>query len=1241
MPEPRSDLISRTDRPPGMPDGSPPSLPGVANGAISDNTPTVISKNVVRPATAEEALRSLRGRRLAHFELLEAIGVGGMAAVLRARDTQLDRIVALKILPPEMANDSENVHRFHQEARSAAKLDHENIARVFFCGEDQRLHFIAFEFVEGENLRTILERRGRLPVGETLHYMLQVAAGLAHAAARGVVHRDIKPSNIIITPSGRAKVVDMGLARCLEGRPDKGLTHSGVTLGTFDYISPEQALEPRDADVRSDIYSLGCTFYHMLTGQTPVPEGTAAKKLHHHQHIKPTDPRELAPNIPDEVAMILARMMAKNPRDRYQTPEQLVHDLLRAARKLGGGGDVPEGVLAVEASLPHASSYRPLLLIGAAAAAVVVLILLLAPSVTPTPHKEVAHVEPVKDGGGNTSTANSDTSRTVPPDDGGGHNAKQDFVFDRDEFSVADLVHWLKDHENAEKIEVQLARDLDLQGSDDAELRLLFRAKREVVIHPKKGNPKNPKWRPTIHLAYSLNKLSPRAALTIDCKEATVEGIRVVVDGIKAREAMTGLLFQGHSGGSYRVERCEFTQVWPEGSDDQQRLSSVVLDTQSLVLDSPRLALHECAFLGFDKLQTEKDLRDGTSALLLQDPSRGGQDAVVRRGPGHLKADNCAFGPHAETFRFEGGSDVATVSHCTFMAGRKSATFCLHDDRGTQLDIRYSLFARAGQSEAVGDRDSAFLVSQTDPRSPAIYNGIDNRYYHLDGYWSGEQRAETVYADFVRKLRDKETPGDLTGDDKYSRVLNESPWANESPLKQLEEIRYFDATTKLPVSAPEYEELLKGAFEVNRNLRDLRRGDELNKSLIGLEHLGRAIDYAAYLPKLEEKKPEPKLQRTLTVDPMVAMSEKGTYPSLSQAIGDAQPGDLIVIHHTGALRVDAIRLEKPSIDLTIRPDTDCHPILEMGDTTDPHKALFRLHDGKLRLENLDFRLQPAEGRLKSQCVVTMIGEGQCVFKNCVLTLDQGNRDNPLIPLAVATLVDNGDVMKMKTQPGAVSQDPRLEFDNCFVRGNGDLLWSRVSRPLVLDLTNSLVALSGNVFNVEVPESAAAPESEAVVRVTINHTTTYVAGNFMRLKVGKEDLKGLVPLHCKATKSLFVAAPMPQAFIYLDGPEVTEDTLKVKLPWTSEENAYVGYNTMFIQPMHEDPPQKGPRDQMGWRQFTGDKMSQFPAMVDFTTSPSDSPFVRLTPDMFKLAESTMGKQIKAGADVQKMPRSEDR
>src|SRR5579864_9027870 len=146
-----------------------------SNAEFSDDAPTVISKAVPLAGPKTTAITlidalggSLRGRKLAHFELEEAIGVGGMAAVIRARDKQLDRSVALKILPPEMASDKENVRRFHQEARSAAKLDHENIARAFYCGEDQNLHFIAFEFVEGDNLRAILEKRGKLPVAEAV-----------------------------------------------------------------------------------------------------------------------------------------------------------------------------------------------------------------------------------------------------------------------------------------------------------------------------------------------------------------------------------------------------------------------------------------------------------------------------------------------------------------------------------------------------------------------------------------------------------------------------------------------------------------------------------------------------------------------------------------------------------------------------------------------------------------------------------------------------------------------------------------------------------------------------------------------------------------------------------------------------------------------------------------------------------------------------------------------------------------
>ena len=168
------------------------------------------------PGSNPTPLAPRPGDRFEAFELERAIGVGGMGAVFLAIDTRLQREVALKILPPEQSNDSEIVQRFYQEGRAAARLDHENIARVFTIGSDRGYHFIAFEYIEGSTLRQRVLDHGPLPIGEAINYTLQIAGALVHASERGVVHRDVKPSNIIVTPQGRAKLVDMGLARRFE-----------------------------------------------------------------------------------------------------------------------------------------------------------------------------------------------------------------------------------------------------------------------------------------------------------------------------------------------------------------------------------------------------------------------------------------------------------------------------------------------------------------------------------------------------------------------------------------------------------------------------------------------------------------------------------------------------------------------------------------------------------------------------------------------------------------------------------------------------------------------------------------------------------------------------------------------------------------------------------------------------------------------------------------------------------------
>ena len=267
------------------------------------------------------------GEKIDEFRLVESIGAGGMGAVFRAIDVGLDRQVALKILPPEQAIDPEVVRRYHQEGRAAARLDHENIARVYTIGDDGRYHYIAFEYIEGVTIRQKVIRDGPLPVGDAIHFTLQIAHALIHADEREVVHRDIKPSNIIITPTGRAKLVDMGLARQFERREGADLTQTGMTLGTFDYISPEQARDPRDVDIRGDLYSLGCTLFHMLSGRPPFPEGTVLQKLLQHREETPPDIRRLNPSVPDSLAAILAKLLVKERDHRYQTPEHLARDL--------------------------------------------------------------------------------------------------------------------------------------------------------------------------------------------------------------------------------------------------------------------------------------------------------------------------------------------------------------------------------------------------------------------------------------------------------------------------------------------------------------------------------------------------------------------------------------------------------------------------------------------------------------------------------------------------------------------------------------------------------------------------------------------------------------------------------------------------------------------------------------------------------------------------------------------------
>lgn len=315
---------------------SPPPVPSPLDITHNESPDQTSTKRlpISSPVLPNELFKV--GEVVDHFEITRFVGQGGMGCVYEAKDTALDRRVAIKVLNYQRAQDQATVTRFLNEARFTARLNHEHIAQVYFSGEVRGLPYIAFEYVDGENLRDYVGKNGPIPLETAIFFMMQTADAIAHAANNGVTHRDIKPSNIIITPQLKAKLIDMGLARTLcPDDPDDELTLSGTALGTYDYMSPEQAFDARSADTRSDLYSLGCTFFFMLAGRPPFLDGKGLQKLLLHQGKKAPDVREFVPDLPESVSVIIQKLMEKEPDQRYQKPEELIADLKTLGEQIG------------------------------------------------------------------------------------------------------------------------------------------------------------------------------------------------------------------------------------------------------------------------------------------------------------------------------------------------------------------------------------------------------------------------------------------------------------------------------------------------------------------------------------------------------------------------------------------------------------------------------------------------------------------------------------------------------------------------------------------------------------------------------------------------------------------------------------------------------------------------------------------------------------------------------------------
>ena len=289
---------------------------------------------------------------LGDYVILDRIGAGGMGQVFKAEHRRMERIVALKMLPDSSTEFPDAVKRFQREVRAAAKLEHPNIVTAHDAGEAAGSHFLVMQYVEGQDLACVLTQSGRLSLAQAVDFITQAARGLEYAHARGVIHRDIKPGNLILAGDGTVKILDMGLARFDESAAirkaaaDEGLTGTGHIMGTAEFMAPEQAEDTHQADHRSDVYSLGCTLYRLLTGKPVYCGATFVQVMLAHRNSPIPSLREQRDDVPEELDAIFQKMVAKAPEDRYQTVSTLLADLadcgIRYERKGPSASSVPE-----------------------------------------------------------------------------------------------------------------------------------------------------------------------------------------------------------------------------------------------------------------------------------------------------------------------------------------------------------------------------------------------------------------------------------------------------------------------------------------------------------------------------------------------------------------------------------------------------------------------------------------------------------------------------------------------------------------------------------------------------------------------------------------------------------------------------------------------------------------------------------------------------------------------------------
>jgi serine/threonine protein kinase len=1120
------------------------------------------------------------GDRVGDFGLEEAIGSGGMGAVFRAVDIKLDRQVALKILPYDQAVDPEVVQRYYQEGRAAARLDHENIARIYSIGHDGPYHFICFEYIEGTTIRQRVERDGPMAVDDAINYTLQIANALVHAAERGVVHRDIKPSNIIVTPQGRAKLVDMGLARRFERGEDTGLTQSGMTLGTFDYISPEQARDPRDVDVRGDLYSLGCTLFHMLSGRPPFPEGTVLQKLIQHQEDAPPDIRKLNPAVHDDLASILVKLMAKDRDRRYQTPELLVRDLLTVAGSLGLRSINPEGLV------------------------------WMAPTPAPAWTRHVVWAVPVLAflvvmgglawwGDGLSNTAENASNPPPPPTRTVALPPKlpratvvepeREAPIERTVGSRDDLVQLLLDSPARSTFLLSDKGPYDLRSVKPGVLKgLEFTIKAEAEV------------RPVIRLSREPGETAPAALLDLIGGRATLEGLDFLVDGPDTQAAIRA------EDADLMIRRCSFRRA---GSSPFRSKSAAVQ-----IKTTPR-----------SNARSTLDRRVGVSIEASEFDA--GQVGVLASGLVDLGVRDCTFGPASRdqaNFWLE-NSDPLTppaqvrISHLSVLAG--SGPVFRIEGTSPRIRVDDSVFAPPTSSTTLAS--AAPTLVAIDSADRLDWQGFGNLYGRFGMFlqrpaklgskasiatfngWVDDPASFRESGSILSEAKVWSDPDPLetlavnpSGPTRAFRLILPRPTlanlgARQGPLGPLpgplivasappspvleaqspSKVRVEPVPTPTPSSTATNPRTATKLEEPPTEPGDLKEmpiaSTADRKPSTRTEDADAPTGSAELIPMPPAVDPERFSTSVIVPNPPAVLISKPDAASPSLVVGvesnvirtlekfKEAMNQPVASVKTLTLAADADWVVPPfairgMTNLVIRgeqaagrprlrfradapaPLSTLFPAIAAA-LPEPWAAWITLHSGGLKLEGIDLVLPEIEGSTRRRAAFAIApGSNDLTLTDCSVTIEGDNQ-----PSAVVALL-----------PGEPGGEVRVWIKNSLLRSGGDLIDVAAGRRLEVEVDDALIATGGTLLHAHGLPEGRTPEP---IRLALHQVTGRMLGGLAHLQSSAGEPE-LPVTEIKTRDSIFATGDPGDSLLRVDGQGDIE-SLGPLIHWDGRATAY--------------------------------------------------------------------------------------